>query len=83
MKDTQFARYVNQYIQKEDNKTMGLSWETTPSAKRFKREGIREGKLETAKNMLKKGLSIDLIVEVTDLPKESIEELENESNQSN
>lgn len=39
-------------------------------------KGIEKGKLQTAKNMLKSGLSIELISSVTDLPIEKIEELQ-------
>jgi predicted transposase/invertase (TIGR01784 family) len=38
-------------------------------------EGIIEGKLETAKNLLKMGLTIEQIIEATELSKEKIEEI--------
>jgi predicted transposase/invertase (TIGR01784 family) len=38
-------------------------------------EGRKEGKIETAKNMLKKGFEIDLIVELTGLNRKEIEKL--------
>jgi predicted transposase/invertase (TIGR01784 family) len=40
-------------------------------------EGREEGKIETAKNMLKKGFEIDLIVELTGLKPKEIEKLIN------
>jgi predicted transposase/invertase (TIGR01784 family) len=40
-------------------------------------EGRKEGKIETAKNMLKKGFEIDLIVELTGLNRKEIEKLIN------
>ena len=43
-----------------------------PRERYFKKKGIEEGKLEDAKNMLKKGYSIDDIVDVTGLAKEDI-----------
>lgn len=40
-----------------------------------KQKGIRENKIETAKNMLKESISIDIISKVTGLTKEEIEKL--------
>jgi len=40
-----------------------------------KQKGIRENKIETAKNMLKENISIDIISKVTGLTKEEIEKL--------
>lgn len=40
-------------------------------------EGIKEGAIKIAKNMLKKGIDIDTIIEVTGLTKEEIEEIKN------
>ena len=40
-----------------------------------KREGIREGQEETARNALAKGLSVELIREITGLTTEEIEKL--------
>ena len=40
-----------------------------------KEEGIKTGKLETAKNMKKMGMSLETIIEVTNLTKEDIENL--------
>jgi len=38
-------------------------------------EGREEGKIETVKNMFKKGFEIDLIVELTGLNRKEIEKL--------
>lgn len=43
--------------------------------KEGKENGIRENKIETAKNMLKESISIDIISKVTGLTKEEIEKL--------
>ena len=43
--------------------------------KEGKEKGIRENKIETAKNMLKESISIDIISKVTGLTKEEIEKL--------
>ena len=40
-----------------------------------KDEGRRERNLQTAQKMLKKGLSLDLICEITELPRETVERL--------
>ena len=40
-----------------------------------KREGKIEGKMETAQNLLKKGMSIDDVCDATGLSKQQIEEL--------
>jgi predicted transposase/invertase (TIGR01784 family) len=42
-----------------------------------RKEGLEEAKIETAKNMLKKGFEIDLIVELTGLNRNEIEKLVN------
>jgi len=41
------------------------------------RKGKKEGKIETAINMLKKGFEIDVIVEITGLKRKEIEKLIN------
>ena len=43
--------------------------------KEGKENGIRENKIETAKNMLKESISIDIISKVTGLTKEEMEKL--------
>jgi len=52
-------------------------------ARKFQEEGIAEGKKQEAKhiaiNMLKKGLPIATIVEVTELPKSEVEKLQNQN----
>ena len=40
-----------------------------------KKEGIKEGKIKIAVKMLKKGIDIESIVELTELEKEEIEKL--------
>ena len=40
-----------------------------------RQEGRRERNLQTAQKMLKKGLSLDLIWEITELPRETVERL--------
>lgn len=42
------------------------------------KEGIKKGKLLTAKNMLNDGLSLEFISRATELPTEKIKELQNE-----
>ncbi|MCM3715610.1 Rpn family recombination-promoting nuclease/putative transposase [Alkalihalobacillus oceani] len=42
-----------------------------------KREGKYEGKLEIAKKMIKKGMALELIAEMTELPLEEVETLKN------
>lgn len=42
------------------------------------REGIEEGKIEIAKKMLRKGMEIDLIAEMTELQLDVVENLKNE-----
>lgn len=41
------------------------------------KEGEKQGKLAVAKKLLKKGISIDEIAEITELPKEEIKKLLN------
>ncbi|MGL9762974.1 MAG: hypothetical protein ACR5LB_12950 [Wolbachia sp.] len=41
-------------------------------------KGKTEGKIEVAKNLLKSGVSVDLIAESTDLPKAEIVQLKEE-----
>ncbi|MGL9731924.1 MAG: hypothetical protein ACR5KX_03910 [Wolbachia sp.] len=41
-------------------------------------KGKTEGKIEVAKNLLKAGVSVDLIAESTDLPKAEIVQLKEE-----
>ncbi|MDR1139130.1 MAG: Rpn family recombination-promoting nuclease/putative transposase, partial [Rickettsiales bacterium] len=41
-------------------------------------KGRQEGKIEVAKNLLKAGVSVDLIAESTDLPKAEIAQLKEE-----
>ena len=48
-----------------------------------KKEGKAEGILEMAAEMLKKGLDIELVSEVTKLPKEEIEKLLDKVNSQN
>ncbi len=43
------------------------------------REGIEKGILQMAKNMLKNGLDIELICNITGLSKEAIENIKSES----
>ena len=43
-----------------------------PRERYFKNKGIEQGKLETAKNLLKKGFSVDEVVELTGWPKKDI-----------
>ena len=43
-----------------------------------KQEGRRERNLQTAQKMLRKGLSLDLICEITELPRETVERLRKE-----
>jgi predicted transposase/invertase (TIGR01784 family) len=43
------------------------------------KKGIKEGKMEDAKNMIKKGYSIEEICEITGLEREKIEKLKRES----
>ena len=58
----------------EELKKTYLSWSLHDSDVR--REGIKEGKLETARNMLLKNVgTIDQIAEVTGLPEEKIKKL--------
>jgi predicted transposase/invertase (TIGR01784 family) len=45
------------------------------TAMRLEEEGIKKGKLETARNMIKKGYSIEEICEITGLEREKIEKL--------
>ena len=45
-----------------------------------KREGKLEGKLEIAKKMLRKGMNIQLIVEMTELPYDEVAKLQSELN---
>jgi predicted transposase/invertase (TIGR01784 family) len=40
-----------------------------------KKEGKREGKLETARELLKRGVDINIIAEVTGFSREEIEKL--------
>ena len=40
-----------------------------------KREGKREGKIETAQAMLSRGMEIELIAEITDLPEAQLLQL--------
>jgi len=41
-----------------------------------RKEGIKEGKLDTARNLLKRGFSIDEVVEITKLSHEDILNIE-------
>ena len=43
--------------------------------KKGREEGIQEGRKETAKNLLKLGVSIDVIIEATGLSKEDIDKI--------
>ena len=43
--------------------------------KKEKRNGIKEGIIKTAKNLLKMGLTVDQIAEATKLSKKEIEKL--------
>jgi len=45
--------------------------------KNGKKKGILIGKMQTAKKLLEKGISIDIISESTELPKEEILKLQN------
>jgi predicted transposase/invertase (TIGR01784 family) len=47
--------------------------------KEGKEEGKKEGKLEDARRMLARGMEIDVIVDVTELPEEEIRNLQNET----
>ncbi|MDR1741615.1 MAG: hypothetical protein LBR38_07200 [Synergistaceae bacterium] len=40
-------------------------------------EGLAQGRAEVARNMLRKGLSVDSVVEYTDLPRREVESLAN------
>ena len=44
-----------------------------------KLEGLQEGKMETARNMLRKGMDLALIAELTGLSPETVEQLRQES----
>jgi len=50
------------------------SWEQI-AKKEGKKEGIKEGKLKTAAAMIKKGLNLDLIAEVTGFSKQQVQKL--------
>jgi len=50
----------------------------TKGEKRGEARGIIKGKIEVARTMLIEGLSIELIVKITQLSKEEIERLKNE-----
>ncbi len=54
---------------------MKLSAAYLKKREEWKREGILEAKIEIAVNLLREGLSLDLIVEITELPIETIESL--------
>ncbi|WP_156291316.1 hypothetical protein [Oceanobacillus salinisoli] len=41
-------------------------------------DGVREGKQEIAKKMLKRGMDIELIIEITELSKEEVKRLKDE-----
>ncbi|WP_028991393.1 hypothetical protein [Thermoanaerobacter thermocopriae] len=45
--------------------------------KEGKKEGEKEGRLAVAKELLKRGMNIDEIVEITKLPKEEVKKLLN------
>lgn len=46
--------------------------------RRGKQQGELQAKIQTAKNMLNKNIPIDVVVECTGLPKETVEQLSNE-----
>jgi len=46
--------------------------------KEGRQEGRKERNLQTAQKMLRKGLSLDLICEITELPRETVERLRKE-----
>ncbi|MCP5103239.1 MAG: hypothetical protein GY950_07670 [bacterium] len=50
------------------------TWERI-AKKEGRKEGIKEGKLDTAKRLIKKGVDMDIIVEATGFPKKEIEKL--------
>lgn len=50
------------------------SWERR-AKQEGKKEGIREGKLNTARELIKRGISIEIIAASTQLPVEEIEKL--------
>lgn len=61
-------------IEEEHNMTYVTSWERI-AKREGKIEGKREGKLETAKELLKNGVSIDIISRATGFSREKIEGL--------
>ena len=44
----------------------------------FREEGMKEGKLETARNALLKGADVEFVAEIIGLPLETIQKLKNE-----
>ena len=58
----------NEYLEKN-------SMLVNPRERYFKNQGIKEGKLETARNLLKRGFSIEEIADITGLPEEEVSEM--------
>jgi predicted transposase/invertase (TIGR01784 family) len=46
-----------------------------------RREGRKEGKIQTARKMIREGLDVALIAKVTGLPKKTVEQLRKEENE--
>ena len=63
-----------------EGKIQGIKEGKIQGIKEGKMEGIKEGKMETAKAALRKGLSLDLVVEITGLTHEVVLKLKNELN---
>ncbi len=62
---------------KEEGLDEGFSLGEKKGEKNGKKKGILIGKMQTAKKLLEKGISIDIISESTELPKEEILKLQN------
>ena len=58
----------NEYLEKN-------SMLVNPRERYFKNQGIKEGKLETARNLLKRGFSIEEIADITGLPEEEVSDI--------
>ena len=85
--DNEFTSEAVEYMKKsaysKDQLALYDKWKIAAMTERSalkdaRREGKREGKIETAINLLKEGVSIEIICHATSLPREQVEKLKSD-----